>query len=137
MKKIACIILIVALLIPFANIASASSIQPYSSELFSSTGVLISPKSNGTIVISTSTTATTVIDKLGFTSLTVQAYIDDSWQSVYRVSNKFSYDASIHGYSLTYNSVEGRKYRAVVKFSATDGSTTDTRTRTSGSVTSK
>ena len=136
MKKFLSFI-VLALLISMLSIAYADEIQPYASELFNSTSVLVTPNSNGTTTFAASATATGSIDKLGFTSLTIQAYIDGSWQSVYRISNKYSYNSSLFAYSYTYDSVEGRKYRMVVNFYASDGSTTDTRTRTSGSVTSK
>ena len=136
MKKIICIISVVVL-VCMLTVAYAESIQPYASSVINSTSVLVTPNSNGTISFSTSIIGTKTLTKVGFTSMTVQAYIDDSWQSVYRVSNKFSYDSTAHVYTLNYDSVKGRKYRMVVKFYASDGSTTDTRTRTSGSVTSK
>lgn len=136
MKKLICIIAIVVL-VSILTVVSAESIQPYASSVINSTSVAITPNSNGTITLSTIITGTKKLDKLGFTSLTIQAYIDGSWQSVYRISNKFSYDATIHGYEYTYDSVKDRQYRMVVNFYASDGSTTDTRTRTSGSVTSK
>ncbi len=136
MKKIICIIAMM-LLASIFTVASAESIQPYASSVIDSTSLVVTPKSNGTIVFATSIAATDTIDKLGFTTLTIQAYINGSWQSVYRISNKFSYNASIHAYSYTYDSVKDRQYRMVVNFYASDGSTTDTRTRTSGSVTSK
>lgn len=136
MKKITCIISVL-LLVSMLTVACAESIQPYASSVINSTSVIVSPNSNGTISFSTSIIGTKTLTKVGFTSLTVQAYIGGSWQSVYRVSNKFSYDSSAHAYTRTYDSVEGRQYRMVVNFYASDGSTTDTRTRTSGSVTSK
>lgn len=136
MKKVICLIA-VAILISLLTVAYAESIQPYASSVIESTSLIVTPNSNGTISFTASIVGTKTLTKLGFTSMTVQAYIDGSWQSVYRVSNKFSYDSSLHAYTLTYDSVKDRQYRMVVNFYASDGSTTDTRTRTSGSVTSK
>lgn len=136
MKRVVCIIAI-ALIVSMFTVSYSESIQPYASSVISSTSLIITPNSNGTISLGTSIVGTKKLTKVGFTSLTIQAYIDGSWQSVYRISNKFSYDSTAHAYSYTYDSVKDRQYRMVVNFYASDGSTTDTRTRTSGSVTSK
>lgn len=142
MKRFMSMILVIAFLLAVTGCAQAQTgdsgtIQPQASELISVTGVISAVLTGGKVEFTARITATRVVEKCGFTSIKIQEENDGSWKTVKSTSNKFGYDRVSYLYALSYNGTVGKKYRAVVNYKVVDGDASDTRSRTSSSITAK
>lgn len=73
--------------------------------------------------------------KIGAQIIKIQEYRNGSWVTVASKSSAYGYNVSSHRASVTYTGRSGYKYRATCTFYASDGSISDTQTRTTGSKT--
>lgn len=129
--------LLVILILVLCGGCIAEGIQPYASSLITSYSISTDRYTGGKIMITTDIVAFHSIEKLGFSSVKIQEYDNDTWTTVKRATNKYAYNALSHGYSLSYDGTTGMKYRGVVSFYAKDGATTSGRTVTGSEVTAK
>lgn len=133
MKRIISVVLLFTLL--FSMFAAAHAATTRASELISVTSITATVKSGGVVKFTASMSATGIVDQVGFTSIKIQKYSGGSWSTVKAIYNKFGYDRISYAYTTSYSGTVGTKYRAVVGYKVVDGSSSDTRTRTSSSVT--
>lgn len=117
--------------------AFAEMIQPYASEVIATTGITSSPRSGGEVRFTVNITGTDVMKKLGFPSIEIQEKNGNVWSCKKEVTNKFKYNSAAYSYSVSYSGTAGKQYRCIASFSASDGSVTDTRVRTSSAITAK
>lgn len=128
MKKIlACIMLLVLLLngCGFAQMDDESQ-QSISraSELICRCSVSISV--SGTKLTAKGTIAANYrMEKLGASSLKIQEYRDGKWVTVASKLSSFSYNKADHVCTVSYEGTEGKTYRAIGVFFATDGTKSD------------
>lgn len=140
MKKMQCLVIIVVCVVGiFAGFASAEDIgvQPYGSDLIKTYTVQISSNSDGLITATARITTNWSADKLGFPKIRIEKKQGSSWTSVKSTSRKYKTNAGAYSYQLTYQGTEGTQYRAYAEFYAKDGSTEDSRSKTSITITGK
>lgn len=138
MKKI--LVLFVALVLAISNVgiaALADEVQPYASDLINSYAISISSDSDGVISAIARVAANTVVDRLGFPVIRIEKKVGSAWTSVKSTSGKYKDNASQYSYELTYQGTTGTQYRAYAEFYALDGSSSDSRSRTSSTITGK
>ena len=142
MKRTLSVMLTIIMLFTLLGCAQAQTggsgvAVPYASELINVTSIISAALSNGKVEFTARITATTVVDKVGFSSIKIQEQSDSSWKTVKSVNGKYGYDRVSYAYALSYNGTVGKKYRAVVNYRVEDGDASDTRTRTSSGITAK
>jgi hypothetical protein len=129
---IACM-LTMTILLPCASAESIFS--PQASVLIDSSYVEPNPMGSGRIDVTASIEANYSVDQLGFSYIRLQEYRNGAWTTVKSVSSKYVYSSISHMYSFTYYGTAGMSYRAQAGYLAKDGSVTETRSSTSGTIT--
>lgn len=131
---IASLIVIITVCLSFTAYAEGSDLEPYASELIGRYSLKITP-SGTTISATAAITANATSDQIGFSSLKFQRYSSGSWITVKTISAVYKYDAASYGGTYKYTGESGEKYRAVCTFYVRNGTTSQTRTSTTSSVT--
>ena len=108
---------------------------PQSSTLIDFSYVVPSPLGNGRIDTTAYVESNISVDQLGFSYIRLQELRNGTWITVKSVSSKYTYSARSHSYTFTYYGTSGMSYRAQAGYCATDGSLTETRSSTSGTIT--
>ncbi|MBQ9950158.1 MAG: hypothetical protein IJO93_05510 [Clostridia bacterium] len=95
----------------------------------------LSSRSGRCIFVSATAMSTGRLDKMGIVSLKLQRRYKDKWMTVHTVSNRYVYNSSRFLFSTTkYNLASGNYYRVISTFYGGTGYSTNTVTRTSGSI---
>ena len=135
-KRFVSCILLVAFVVLGAG-AVAESIVPYASELIGARYIYAWAYEGGEVKFSAEIVAVAPLDKLGFSSLKLQEKQGSRWVTVKSAYDKYAYDKAQHDYTISYDGASGNEYRLVVVYYAKDDGITDTRTKTSRTVTAK
>lgn len=135
-KLILSFILIIAVLTSFSFTVYAEddAVDTYASSLINSCSVSLA-KSGTKLSASASVSAKGVYDQVGFSTLKFQKYTDGSWVTVKTISAVYRYEAASYSGTHTYTGESGGKYRVVCTFYVRNGTTSDSRTSTSSSIT--
>ena len=135
MKRIlSCLLLLV--LISSSTVVFAA-VQPRASELIVDRFIYAYAYGNGKVEFSVDMTTLMVVDKLGFPSIELQEKQGSSWVTVKSATDKYGYNRANYGYSISYNGTSGNEYRVVVEYYAKDGNISDTKSKTSSSMTAR
>ena len=132
-RIVSCILLVVMLTLG----AVAESIVPYASELIGARYIYAWAYEGGEVKFVAEVVAVDSLEKLGFSSLKLQEKQGSRWVTVKSAYDKYAYDKAQHDYTISYDGASGNEYRLVVVYYAKDGGITDTRTKTSRTVTAK
>lgn len=132
-RIVSCILLVVMLTLG----AVAESIVPYASELFGARYIYAWAYEGGEVKFVAEVVAVDSLEKLGFSSIKLQEKQGSRWVTVKSAYDKYAIDKAQHDYSISYDGTSGNEYRLVVVYYAEDGGITDTRTKTSRTVTAK
>ena len=134
-RIISCILLVV--LLTLGAVAVAEDIVPYASELIGGRFINAWAYEGGEVKFVAEIVAVDSLEKLGFSSLKLQEKQGSRWVTVKSAYDKYAYDNVRHDYTISYDGTSGNEYRLVVVYYAKDGDITDTRTKTSRTVTAK
>ena len=116
MKKLLCVLLIAALLIPMFS-ASAVEIQPMSSSYFMSYGVVLGRTDGGKINITFTVVGHEKSDVIGVSGYKVQKKVNGSWtDATNTLAGSLAYDAYNHAFSRSYAGTPGVEYRVYCTF---------------------
>jgi hypothetical protein len=105
------------------------------SEVISSYSVTTSSDSSGNITAVATIRAVSKSDKIGFPVIRIQEKQGSSWVTVKSASGKYKTDATSYSYSLSYDGTVGKAYRCYAEFYAENDGVSDTRSKTSSSIT--
>lgn len=135
-KRLLSSMLLIITLICFGLVAYAEDDtgSAYASALINSYSVRLT-NSGTTLSASASVTAKAKYDQVGFSTLKFQKYTDGSWVTVKTISAVYRYEAASYSGTHTYTGESGEKYRVVCTFYVRNGTTSDSRTSTSSSIT--
>lgn len=140
-KQLRRILALVLALVTIASVASAyaTEIQPYASELIGSRSIVLVDNGGGSVAFTARITATSIIEQVGFKSISVQEYDEDTgtWDTVKAVYGKYGYNKGVYAYTVSYSGESGNQYRCKVTYYAKDGDLTDTKYSTSNAMTAK
>lgn len=132
------ILLIFCLSLCIASTALAKNdIVPFASDLIKQYSVSISCSNSGTVTATASIVATKPVDKVGFSLIRIEEKQGNSWKTVKSTTNVYRNGANRYSKALTYQGTSGKQYRAYAKFYVKNGSSSDSRTKYSSTITGK
>ncbi len=110
-------------------------ISPQASALINSTEVSADAQGSGRIDASAFILCTHAVDVCGFAYIRLQELRNGTWTTVKSTASKYTSNASTYSYTLTYTGTPGVQYRTQAGFVAQEGASTETRSRTSATIT--
>lgn len=137
MKRYLALILVILAMLCMGSVVMAEEDNTRASNYFNSYGIALSKPGSAKLNITFSCTGAGTASQIGVSNYYIQRYYEDSglWATVSGPHNgSYSYNASSHSFSKTFQGVNGETYRVRCTFLCTKNGTTETKTYTSRSV---
>ena len=138
MKRYLALILVIITMLCVGSIAVAEEDNTRASNYFSSYGITLSKPGSAKLNITFScTSAGGSASQIGVSNYSIQRYDEDAahWYTVSGPHNgSYSYNASSHSFSKTFQGVNGETYRVKCTFACVKDGTMESKSYTSRSV---